>query len=170
MKIYTEAHGASQGIYNFDTSIPRIAFFNQNNPHHFIETKVHHDNILVVGADDIDEESMGYLSLKLLQLPRPISSWAKKCSFNRSKVEGISYAHMNLQDADAILRFFHEKRKTGHAELIVSCEHGTSRSVATALYLLAVLEGTDNENRATPNKWVHRLLRKAERSMSLDAL
>lgn len=165
MKIYTEAHGASPGIYEFETTIPRIAFFNQNNPNKFIETQIYHDNVLVVGADDIDQESIGYFMWKFLQLPKPFCSWAKTWGFNRSKSTGSSYANMNFNDAIAILNFFQEKRSLGHSELIVSCEFGHGRSVATAACLLAILEGTAIESTATPNKWVQHLLRKADGSM-----
>lgn len=170
MNIVIEAHGSFPAIYQFDSTVPRIAFFNQNNPKAFLDTQIHHDNLLVIGANDMDEESLGCIEWFFLQLPSPVCSWAKRWSFNRSRKHDDSYAPMNLLDAIAILEFFWTKRIEGHSDIIVSCDYGKSRSATTALFLLAVLGGSLKEESVAPNKWVHRLLKRAESSLDLPPL
>lgn len=159
MNIKTEAHGSFPNAASLSKSGPRIAFVNSDDKGTYLRATRIAEDVLVLAADDISEESISLVWQSLLRLPGCLSYTSKRYLWRQSKARGFPSAPLCLGDARALLAFVDDLEKAGHQHLTISCEFGKSRSVTAANFIRSCAQGSEPEAPLPfPNQWVKKCL------------
>lgn len=159
MKITTEAHGSFPNAASLPKNGPRIAFVNSDDKGTYLRATRISEDVLVLAADDISEESISRLWQSLLRLPGCLSYASRRYLWRQSKAKGFPSAPLCLADARALLAFVDDLERSGHQHLTISCEYGKSRSLTAANFIRSLAQ--DSEPVAPlsfPNQWIKKCL------------